>query len=65
MRIAETRRAERTHWFAALFSVTFFARNPVSVAIWMTPIGLLANALFIAVQRHLRPRLVRLLSRYD
>ncbi|MFP4377562.1 MAG: hypothetical protein ACLFP4_11015 [Spirochaetales bacterium] len=60
--IAETRRAELTHWLPVLFSLTFFAWNPFHVAVWMPIVGLLANAPFIVVQRYLRPRLARLLD---
>lgn len=65
LRIAETRRAEFTHWFAVLLSLTFFAWNPVAIAIWMPFIGIVGNAPFIAVQRYLRPRMILLLPRYE
>ncbi len=58
--IAETRRAEFTHWLVVVLSFTFFAWNPMRVAVWMPLIGFLGNAPFIMVQRHLRPRLQRL-----
>ena len=59
--IAETRRAELTHWLPILLSFTFFVWNPVNVAIWMPIFGFLANAPCIMVQRYLRPRLTALL----
>ncbi|MFW6289036.1 MAG: hypothetical protein ACOC2Q_04580, partial [Spirochaetota bacterium] len=61
--IAETRRAEFSHWLVVLLSFTFFAWNPPHVALWMPIIGFLGNAPFIMVQRHLRPRLQRLAQR--
>ena len=60
--VAETRRAELSHWLPAVLSLTFFAWNPVNVAIWMPIIGFLGNAPFIIVQRYIRPRLERLLE---
>lgn len=61
--IVETRRAELTHWLPVLLSFSFFAWNPLNVAIWMPVIGLLGNAPFIMVQRYVRPRMQRLLER--
>lgn len=61
--IAETRRAELTHWLPVALSLTFFAWNPPEVAVWMPIIGFLGNAPFIVVQRYLRPRLARLRDR--
>lgn len=61
--IAETRRAELTHWLPVLLSFSFFAWNPVNVALWMPIIGFLGNAPFIMVQRYLRPRMMRLADR--
>lgn len=61
--IVETRRAELTHWFPVVLSLTFFAWNPFSVAIWMPLVGFLGNAPFIVVQRYLRPRFTRFLNR--
>lgn len=58
--VAETRRAELTHWLAVVLSLTFFAWNSPVVAVWMPAIGLVGNAPFIVVQRYLRPRLARL-----
>lgn len=60
--IAETRRAELTHWLPVALSLTFFAWNPPYVAVWMPIVGFLGNAPFIMVQRYLRPRLARLLD---
>ena len=58
--VAETRRAEITHWLPVALSFTFFAWNPPIVAAWMPLIGFVGNAPFIVVQRYLRPRLARL-----
>lgn len=55
--IAETRRAELTHWLPLLFSLTFFLWNPLEIAIWMPLYAILSNAPFIIVQRSNRPRL--------
>ena len=60
--VAETRRAELTHWLPFLLSFSFFAWNPIHVAIWMPLVGLLGNAPFIMIQRYLRPRLQRLID---
>ncbi len=59
--IAETRRAELTHWLPVLLSLTFFAWNPGRIAFLMPVIGFLGNAPFIMVQRFVRPRMQRLL----
>ena len=61
--VAETRRAELTHWLPCVFSLSFFLWNPPGIAVWMPPIGLLGNLPFIIVQRANRPRLARLLRR--
>ena len=61
--IAETRRAELSHWLPVVLSCTFFFWNPFPVAVWMPPIGFLGNLPFIIVQRTNRPRMMRLLSR--
>ena len=58
--IAETRRAELTHWLPVALSLSFFAWNPPHVAVWMPIIGFLGNLPFIVVQRYVRPRLERL-----
>ena len=63
--IAETRRAEITHWVPVVLSLTFFAWNPPNVAVWMPIVGFLGNAPFIVVQRYLRPRLRALRGRID
>ena len=55
--IAETRRAELTHWLPVVASFTFFLWNQPSIAWWMPPIGLIGNLPFIVVQRWNRPRL--------
>ncbi|TVR01522.1 MAG: glycosyl-4,4'-diaponeurosporenoate acyltransferase [Spirochaetaceae bacterium] len=57
--VAETRRAELTHWLPLLFSLTFFLWNPPEVAVWMPLFALVVNAPFIMVQRNNRPRLQR------
>lgn len=61
--VAETRRAELTHWLPVLFSLSFFLWNPPAIAAWMPPIGLLGNLPFIIVQRSNRPRLTSLRRR--
>ena len=61
--IAETRRAELTHWLPVVLSLSFFVWNPPHVAAWMPIIGFLGNLPFIVVQRYVRPRLERLRAR--
>lgn len=61
--VAETRRAELTHWLPVLLSLSFFLWNPPAIAAWMPPIGLLGNLPFIIVQRSNRPRLMALRRR--
>lgn len=58
--IAETRRAELTHWLPILLSATFFIWNPLEVAVWMPLYAAATNLPFICVQRSNRPRLQRL-----
>lgn len=60
--IAETRRAELTHWLPILLSISFFAWNPPEVALWMPLFGLIVNLPFIAVQRYIRPRITHLVG---
>jgi glycosyl-4,4'-diaponeurosporenoate acyltransferase len=61
--VMETRRAELTHWLPVLFSFSFFAWNPVNVAIWMPVVGFVGNVPFIMVQRYIRPRLAAIVER--
>lgn len=61
--IAETRRAELTHWLPIVLSVTFFLWNPPAIAVWMPVYAVLTNLPFILVQRANRPRLQRLATR--
>ncbi len=61
--IAETRRAELTHWLPIVLSVTFFLWNPPAIAMWMPVYAVLTNLPFILVQRANRPRLMRLAAR--
>ena len=61
--VAETRRAELTHWLPLLFSLTFFLWNPVYIAAWMPVYAILSTAPFIIVQRSNRPRLQRAAER--
>ncbi|MFW6252720.1 MAG: glycosyl-4,4'-diaponeurosporenoate acyltransferase [bacterium] len=61
--VAETRRAELTHWLPLLFSLTFFLWNPPHIAAWMPLYALVSNAPFIMVQRNNRPRLQRAAER--
>ena len=58
--IAETRRAELTHWLPILLSATFFIWNPPEIAGWMPVYAAVTNLPFICVQRSNRPRLQRL-----
>ena len=57
--VAETRRAELTHWLPLPFSLSFFLWNSIEVAVWMPLFALVINAPFIVVQRSNRPRLQR------
>lgn len=61
--VAETRRAELTHWLPLAFSLSFFVWNPLYIAVWMPVYALLSNAPFIVVQRSNRPRLQRAAER--
>lgn len=58
--VAETRRAELTHWLPILLSATFFLWNPLEIAVWMPVYAMITNVPFIMVQRANRPRLQRL-----
>ncbi|MCA1755178.1 MAG: hypothetical protein LC641_10855 [Spirochaeta sp.] len=58
--IAETRRAELTHWLPIALSATFFLWNPPEIASWMPVYAAATNLPFILVQRANRPRLQRL-----
>jgi glycosyl-4,4'-diaponeurosporenoate acyltransferase len=61
--VQETCRAELTHWLALLASGLFFIWNRPEVGLMMVAYALAANVPCIVVQRHNRPRLLRLLSR--
>lgn len=65
--LAETCRAEASHWLAALFMLNFFLWNPWYTGVIMLAYGILTNLPFIIVQRYNRPRIAamyRRLSRY-
>jgi glycosyl-4,4'-diaponeurosporenoate acyltransferase len=57
--LAETCRAEASHWMSAALSLTFFLWNPWYVGVIMVVYGLSTNLPFILVQRYNRPRLAR------
>jgi glycosyl-4,4'-diaponeurosporenoate acyltransferase len=54
--LAETCRAEASHWISASLSLTFFLWNPWYVGVMMIVYGLSTNLPFIIVQRYNRPR---------
>ena len=58
--LAETCRAEASHWISASLSLTFFLWNPWYVGLFMIAYGLVTNLPFIIVQRYNRPRVARL-----
>ncbi|MFP4643922.1 MAG: hypothetical protein ACLFM0_06175 [Spirochaetales bacterium] len=55
--VAETRRAELSHWMAVGASLFFFFWNPLHIAIWMPVYAVITNIPFVIVQRAVRPRL--------
>lgn len=61
--VAETRRAELTHWALLACSPLFLLWNRPLIAACMVAFGVVANLPFVIVQRYNRARLVRLLSR--
>jgi len=63
--VAETRRAELTHWLPILLSFTFFIWNPAGIALWMPVYAVVTNLPFIFVQRANRPRLQRLAGQFQ
>lgn len=63
--VAETRRAELTHWAVVAFAPLFVLWNPIWLAMVMLVYGVLANVPCIAVQRYNRGRLERVLTHRD
>jgi glycosyl-4,4'-diaponeurosporenoate acyltransferase len=61
--VAETRRAEMTHWFAMAWGPFFLIWSPVGVGSVMIAFGVVANLPCILAQRYNRIRLLRLLAR--
>lgn len=61
--LAETCRAELTHWIIILFAPFFFLWNRPGVSIFMIFYALLENAPFIIAQRYNRFRFRRLLKK--
>ena len=61
--LAETCRAEASHWISAAMSLTFFLWNPWYVGVLMIVYGLATNLPFIIVQRYNRPRIAALSGR--
>jgi len=60
--VLETCRAELVHWVILGLIPLFFIWNPLEVAVWMIPFGLLVNAPCLLTQRYNRPRLMRILE---
>lgn len=58
--VAETRRAELSHWLPLPASLFFFLWNPFHVAVWMPVYAIVTNMPFVVVQRAVRPRLEKL-----
>jgi glycosyl-4,4'-diaponeurosporenoate acyltransferase len=57
--VAETRRAERTHWVVLGLAPLFVLWSPPVLAVAMIVYGLLANLPCLLIQRYNRARLVR------
>lgn len=63
--IAESRRAELTHWVVMLPAPLFFIWNPFNVGIIMIIYAIAINAPCIIAQRYNRPRFQKLLKRCE
>ncbi len=61
--VAETRRAEMTHWWVMCFGPLFWVWSPFVMGSMMVAFGVLANLPCIIAQRYNRARLLRVLSR--
>jgi len=61
--VAETRRAELTHWVLLFMAPLFFLWNPAWLAAAMVLYALAANVPCLLVQRYNRARLLRILRR--
>jgi glycosyl-4,4'-diaponeurosporenoate acyltransferase len=61
--VAETRRAERTHWSLLAVAPLFFVWNPWWLGFVMVGYALVANVPCLVVQRYNRARLLRVLAR--
>jgi glycosyl-4,4'-diaponeurosporenoate acyltransferase len=62
--LAETCRAEFSHWLAVVAGLNFFLWNPWYVGVIMLGYGVATNAPFILVQRYNRFRLRAVITRY-
>jgi glycosyl-4,4'-diaponeurosporenoate acyltransferase len=60
--VAETRRAELTHWWVLAAGPVFFLWNPWWLAVVMVGYAAAANVPCLVVQRYNRARLLRLLA---
>ena len=63
--VAETRRAELTHWAVMAYGPLFFLWTPWWVGAVMVTFGIAANLPCLLVQRYNRARLERLLARHQ
>lgn len=61
--VAETRRAEVTHWVVMAAGPAFVLWNPPWLAVVMIAFGLLANLPCLVTQRYNRARLIRVVGR--
>lgn len=60
--VAETRRAERTHWVVLCLGPLFVLWSPPALAVVMILYGVLANLPCLVIQRYNRARLERTLA---
>lgn len=61
--VAETRRAEMTHWVTMAFGPLFFLWSPWWLGVVMVVFGVMSNLPCLVAQRYNRARLLRLLDR--
>lgn len=63
--IVETCKSEFTHWMIIISSFTFYIWDGFSASVGITFIAFVFNIPYIVIQRYNRPRLIKMMKKYE